>query len=84
MKKKLPVLAWDVCVKAMVAKVCMQCDDGAEYPPWLPRIEVGAVSIPVDHELHCAEAFPIAAMRENAGNDILIAVKIAKRGNTVR
>ena len=38
----------------------------------------------MDQELHCAEAFPIAAMRENAGNDILIAVKIAKRGNTVR
>ena len=82
MKQKLPVLAWDVCVKAMVAKVCMQCDDGAEYPPWLPRIEGRAV--PVDQELHCAEAFPIAAMRESAGNDILIAVKIAKRGNTVR
>ena len=71
-------------MKAMVAKVCMQCDDGAEYPPWLPRIEVRAVSVSVDQELHCAESFPIAAMRENVGNDILIAVKIAKCGNTVR
>ena len=50
----------------------------------LPQIEVGAVSIPVDQELHCTKAFPIAAMRENAGNDILIAANIAKRGDTVR
>ena len=55
----LPVLTWDVCVEAMVAEVCMYGDDGAEDTPWLPRIEVRVVAIPVDKEFHCMKAFPI-------------------------
>ena len=51
----------------------MQRDDGAEYTPWLPRIKVRGVSIPVYQEFHRVKAFSIAAMRENAGKDILIA-----------
>ena len=38
----------------------------------------------MDQELHRVKAFPSAAMRENAGNDIIIAVEIAKCGDTVR